>query len=62
MPVVVGELLASQAGVGHIMAIASSTFQTDKLFVGLVFLTVFGYSLTKLVEFGENYFDLWRSQ
>jgi NitT/TauT family transport system permease protein len=60
--VVIGELLASQAGVGHVMAIASATFQTDKLFVGLVFLTVFGYALTKLVEFGENYFDSWRPQ
>ena len=59
--VVIGELLASKAGVGHVMAIASSTFQTDKLFVGLVILAGFGYLLTKLVEFAEHYFDAWRS-
>lgn len=58
--VVIGELLASQAGVGHVMAIASSTFQTDKLFVGLVLLTTFGYLLTKLIGYAENYFDEWR--
>ena len=58
--VVIGEMLASQAGVGHVMSIASSTFQTDKLFVGLVCLAGFGYVLTKLVEYGENYFDRWR--
>jgi len=59
--VVIGELLASQAGVGHVMAIATSTFQTNKLFVGLVVLSGFGYVLTKLVEFAERYFDAWRS-
>jgi NitT/TauT family transport system permease protein len=58
--VVIGELLASQAGVGHVMAIASSTFQTDKLFVGLVVLAGFGYVLTKMVEYAEKYFDAWR--
>jgi len=59
--VVIGELLASQAGVGHVMALASATFQTDKLFVGLVILSGFGYFLTKLVEFAERYFEAWRS-
>lgn len=59
--VILGELLASQAGVGHVMSIASSTFQTDKMFVGLVCLTSFGYVLTRLVEFGEKYFNHWRS-
>lgn len=58
--VVIGEMLASQAGVGHVMAIASSTFQTDKLFVGLIVLAGFGYILTKLVEWAESYFDAWR--
>lgn len=58
--VVLGEFLASQAGVGHVMAIASATFQTDKLFVALIVLTSLGYFLTRLVEFFENYFDTWR--
>ena len=60
--VVIGELLASRAGVGHVMAIASSTFQTDKLYVALIVLTSFGYGLTKLVEVIESHFNSWRSQ
>jgi len=31
--VVVGEMLASTAGVGHMMTLASDTFQMDKMFV-----------------------------
>lgn len=58
--VVIGEMLASQAGVGHVMAIASSTFQTDKLFVGLVVLSMVGFALTRLVEVGEKRLELWR--
>jgi len=58
--VVIGEFLASQAGVGHVMLIASSTFQTDKVFVGLVVLTGFGFFLTKIVEYFEKKFDAWR--
>lgn len=58
--VVVGEMLASKAGVGHVMSIASATFQTDKVFVGLIFLASFGYLLTKVVEVFENRFNKWR--
>lgn len=58
--VVIGELLASKAGVGHVMAVASSTFQTDKLFVGLVCLTGFGFLLTKFLEYFETKFNRWR--
>jgi NitT/TauT family transport system permease protein len=58
--VVIGELLASQAGVGHVMAVASATFQTDKLFVGLVCLSGFGLFLTKVLEYFEKIFNRWR--
>jgi NitT/TauT family transport system permease protein len=59
--VVIGEFLASRAGVGHVMAIASSTFQTDKLFVGLACVAGFGYALTRLVEYAERKIERWRS-
>jgi NitT/TauT family transport system permease protein len=58
--VVLGEMLASQAGIGHVMAVASSTFQTDRMFVGLVILAGFGYMLTKLVEYVGKFFERWR--
>jgi len=58
--VVVGEMLASTAGVGHMMALASSTFQTDKMFVGLILLAGFGYGLTELLKRLEKRFESWR--
>ena len=60
--VVVGEMLASTAGVGHMMALASSTFQTDKMFVGLILLAGFGYTLTELLKHLEKRVESWRPQ
>ena len=58
--VVVGEMLAAQAGVGHTMAISSAMFQTDRVFVCLILLSGFGYGLTLLVKRLEKYFERWR--
>jgi NitT/TauT family transport system permease protein len=59
--VVIGELLAAQAGVGFMMARASATFQTDKVFVGLMLLTGFGFVVTELIKMFERRFEAWRS-
>jgi len=59
--VVVGEMLASTAGVGHMMSLASSSFQIDKMFFGLVLLAGFGYILTELLKRLEKRFNSWRS-
>jgi len=59
--VVVGEMLASTAGIGHMMSLASSSFQTDKMFVGLILLAGFGYLLTELLIRLEKRFASWRS-
>jgi len=58
--VVIGELLAARAGVGHMMAMAASSFQTDKVFVGLLLLTGFGYLLTEMIKIAERHFETWR--
>lgn len=58
--VVVGEMLASTAGVGHMMALASDTFQMDKMFVGLILLAGFGYFLTVLLIRLEKHVESWR--
>ena len=58
--VVVGEMLASTAGVGHMMTLAGDTFQTDKVFVGLILLAVFGYTLTELLKWLEKHFESWQ--
>ena len=58
--VLVGELVASNAGVGHMMAVAGATFQTDKVFVGVVLLAVVGWSLTALFQWIEERLSPWR--
>ncbi len=58
--IVVGEMLASQAGVGHMMARAGSTFQIDKVFVGVAFLVIVGVGLNALLRVAEAHFEAWR--
>jgi NitT/TauT family transport system permease protein len=59
--VVVGEMLASTAGIGHMMTLASSSFQMDKMFVGLILLAIFGYLLTELLKLLETKYESWRA-
>lgn len=60
--IVVGELVAATAGIGYEMAIAGATFQTDRLFVGLIIITTSGILLTALINRIEHRFDAWRPQ
>jgi ABC-type nitrate/sulfonate/bicarbonate transport system permease component len=59
--VFVGELVASMAGVGHMMSIAAATFQTDKLFVGVFVLAFAGFALTEILRRVEKRVESWRS-
>jgi NitT/TauT family transport system permease protein len=58
--VVVGELIASRAGVGHMMSKAGATFQTDKLFAGVVVLAMSGYIMNEILKRLETHYDNWR--
>ena len=58
--VVVGELVASTAGIGHMMSIAGATFQTDKVFVGIILLSGSGVLLTELLKRVEQRVASWR--
>lgn len=60
--IVVGEMVAATAGIGYSMAIAGATFQTDKLFVGVLILTFFGVVFTEGLNRLEHRFDAWRPQ
>jgi NitT/TauT family transport system permease protein len=44
------------------MSIAGSTFQTDKVFVGIILLAGFGYLLTELLKRLEARFESWRPE
>lgn len=58
--VVVGEFLASQAGIGHMMNVAAATFQTDKTFVGILILAISGSAISAGLKRLEARFDRWR--
>lgn len=60
--IVVGELIASTAGVGHMMSRAGATFQIDKVFVGVLVLITVGVSLNIILTALERHFDAWRPQ
>ncbi len=60
--IVVGELYAATAGVGYLIAVAGNTFQTDKVFVGIVIIAGAGMVLTALFKKIEDHYQSWRPE
>jgi len=58
--VVVAELVAAQAGIGLMMATAGATFQTSRVFVGLVIIAVTGVLITYGFSRIEKRFQSWK--
>jgi NitT/TauT family transport system permease protein len=58
--VMVGELYAATAGIGFMITVAGATFQTDKVFVGVLIFAVTGMVLTEVLNSLEHRFDGWR--
>jgi len=58
--VVVGELCAATAGIGFLITVAGATFQTDKVFVGILIITFTGILMVEILNRVERLFDEWR--
>jgi len=58
--IVVGELYAATAGVGFMINVAGSSFQTDKVFVGVIIIAVCGLFLIEIIRRIERRVDVWR--
>jgi NitT/TauT family transport system permease protein len=58
--VMVGELYAATAGIGFMITVAGATFQTDKVFVGVLIFAISGMTLTSVIDHFERRFDKWR--
>jgi NitT/TauT family transport system permease protein len=56
----VGELYAATAGIGFMITVAGATFQTDKVFVGVLVFALTGMLGTELLGRIEKRFDKWR--
>jgi ABC-type nitrate/sulfonate/bicarbonate transport system permease component len=60
--VIVGELIAARHGVGQLIAIAGQTFQTPKMFAGVILIAGTGMLLTATLQRVEDRFQSWRPQ
>ncbi len=60
--IVIGELYAANIGVGYLIALYGSTFQTSSLFVGILIITSMGIALDVVLRRTEAHFEKWRPQ
>jgi ABC-type nitrate/sulfonate/bicarbonate transport system permease component len=58
--VVVGELFASTAGIGYQLTSNGQNLQTDRMFVGVLVITITGLILTTLLGVIEKRFSSWK--
>ena len=58
--VMVGELYAATAGIGFMITVAGATFQTDKVFVGVLIFALTGMLGMELLTRVEGRFSSWR--
>lgn len=58
--VMVGELYAATAGIGFMITVAGATFQTDKVFVGVLVFAITGMVCMEMLTRLETRFDKWR--
>ena len=58
--VMVGELYAATAGIGFMITVAGATFQTDKVFVGILIFAATGMFCMEIIGRLETRFDTWR--
>ena len=60
--VIVGEYIAARHGIGKLISDAGVTFQTPKMFAGIIFIAGTGMLLTWLLQRIENRFQSWKPQ
>jgi NitT/TauT family transport system permease protein len=60
--IVGGELYAATAGIGFFINVSGATFQTDKVFVGIMIFCLFGMLFVEILTRLERKFDRWRPQ
>lgn len=57
---VVGEMIASQPGLGQAILLAARSFRADELFAGIVLLGVIGFVANALLGAAENWLLRWQ--
>jgi NitT/TauT family transport system permease protein len=60
--VIVAEVFGGAAGIGYMIQYAGSTFQTDKVFAGVLVIAITGITLDFSLERLGKHFDKWRGE
>jgi ABC-type nitrate/sulfonate/bicarbonate transport system permease component len=58
--IVVGEVYAATAGIGYLINVSGASFQTDRVFVGILIIALVGLLLTWVIYGVEKRFESWR--
>jgi len=60
--IVLGEMYASQAGIGHMLMTASNNLQADRVLFAVLVLTLFGVGLSKILLMIDSRVADWKPQ
>jgi NitT/TauT family transport system permease protein len=60
--VIVAEVFGGSEGIGYMIQYAGATFQTDKVFAGVLVVAVTGITLDYSLERLGRHFDKWRGE
>ncbi len=60
--VIMAEVFGGAAGIGYMIQYAGSTFQTDKVFAGVLVVAFTGITLDFTLDRFGRYFDRWRGE
>lgn len=60
--IVIGEMYAASAGIGYLISISGTTFQTDRVFVGVALIAGAGIAMSASIRRLEARFEVWRPQ
>jgi NitT/TauT family transport system permease protein len=60
--VIGAEFVSANEGLGFLITISGTTFQTARVFVGILLIAGFGVVLNEILGRVENHFDRWRRQ
>lgn len=58
---IVGEFVAGESGLGHVILVAQGAFDTSTVFVALALLCILGVLLFQLIEWGEARLLAWHA-
>lgn len=58
--IVIGEMYAATSGLGFLISTSGTSFQTDRVFVGVTVVAVAGVLLSGLIRRLEQRFEIWR--